>query len=226
MPAIIATEKDFEGIKEIWEEHFTTDQEYLSIIFGEIIPRCTNYVYKVGEKVVSILSLMPMKFIDSSNNKPLNGWYMFGVATHKEYWGKRLAAETIKTASEELEEKGYKFIFERPANQSLNQYYLNLGFSKQLGYIPYQFKGLEHGSTRNIESKANQIVGEISNSFTKRFEWENLEILKGLIKLGEVEFNNTIYAKTPPEGVFIAIKPLGNTQPEIFNNTFFCFPME
>ena len=37
---------DFAGIRAIWEEQFTTDSEYLNIMFGEIMPKCTSYVSK------------------------------------------------------------------------------------------------------------------------------------------------------------------------------------
>ena len=221
-----AKENDFHGIEEIWKQLFTTDPKYLSIMFGEIIPRCTNYTCKEDGKIVSALSLMPMKFIDSTTGTTLKGWYMFGVGTLKEYWGKKLAAKTIAAAIEDMGRKGYQFIFERPANQALNNYYLNLGFSKQLEYIPHIFKTNSSSSTGNIENIAANILQEISSTCPKRFEWEDIDILKSLIALGELEFNNTFYPQNTPEGTFIAVKPLGNTQSEIFNKTFFCFPME
>ena len=225
--------EDLKGIRSIWEEQFTTESGYLDIMFGEIMPQCTSYVCKDGSKVISVLSLMPMHFIDNNTGIKLNGRYMFGVATLREYWGKRIAAQAIDYASSQMEKDGYSFIFERPATQTLNRYYSKLGFTKQLEYIPHHFKTPKsHGSTGNIITEsdikdlAKTVLEEIRNNHSKRFEWENLSILQSLIKIGELEFHNTTYCKTPPEGVFISIKTMNGTPEEIFNQTFFCFPME
>ena len=225
--------EDLAGIRSIWEEQFTTESEYLDIMFGEIMPHCTSYVCKEGTRIISALSLMPMHFIDDTTCTRLNGWYMFGVATLKEYWGKRIAAKSIEYASSIIEKDGYSFIFERPASQTLNEYYSKLGFSKQLEYIPYHFKASEsYGSTGNIITEsgikdlAKTVLEEIRNNHCKRFEWKNLSILQSLIKIGELEFHNTTYCKTQAEGVFISIKTMNAIPDKIFNQTFFCFPME
>ena len=233
MQFVKADIQDQAGIRTIWEEQFTTECEYLSVMFGEIIPNCTSYVCKDGNKVISALSLMPMLFIDDNKGTRLNGWYMFGVATLRDYWGKRIAAQTIEYASSEMEKEGFSFIFERPANQTLNNYYSKLGFTKQLQYIPHRFNtAIFDGSTRNIgikdsaKAEAENVLKEIRRCHPKRFEWSEPSIIQSLIKIGELEFNNTTYCKTPPEGVFISIKTMNKTPENIFDNAFFCFPME
>ena len=233
MQFVKADIQDLTGIRTIWEEQFTTDCAYLDIMFGEIMPQCTSYVCKEETRIISALSLMPMHFIDDTTGTQLNGWYMFGVATLKEYWGKRIAAQTIEYASSIIEKDGYSFIFERPASPTLNEYYSKLGFSKMLEYTPHHFKTSENnGSTGNIATEssikdlAKTVLEEIRSSHSKRFEWKNLTILQSLIKIGELEFHNTTYCTTPPEDVFISIKTINHTPEEIFNNTFFCFPME
>lgn len=225
MPAISpATTEDLKGIRAIWEEQFTTDEPYLSIMFNEIMPLCSNYICKESGKIVSALSLMPMTFIDSNNGAQLEGWYMFGVATLKEYWGKKLAAQTIEYAVSCKEKEGFSFVFERPAQQSLNEYYSKLGFTKHLKRIPYLFSTQpETGSTRNITEAT---IKEIRSNFKKRFEWLNPNVLAALIKLGELEYHNATYCKTPEKEVFISIRTNNKTPVEIFNNTFFCFSME
>lgn len=225
MPAIsLATKEDLKEIRAIWEEQFTTDEPYLSIMFGEIMPLCSNYICKENNKTVSTLSLMPMVFIDSSKGLQLEGWYMFGVATLKEHWGKKLAAQTIEYAVSRKEEEGCSFIFERPAQQSLNEYYSKLGFTKHLQRIPYLFSTqTDTSSTRNT---TDSVLKEIRLKFRKRFEWRNPNILDALIKLGELEYHNATYCKTPQKEVFISIRTNKKTPIETINNAFFCFPME
>ena len=228
---------DFAGIRSIWEEQFTTDSGYLNIMFGEIIPQCTSYVCKINGRIVSALSLMPMLFIDKIKGIELGGWYMFGVATLKEFWGKRIAAQMIEHVCSCEEKAGYSFIFERPATPELNRYYYNLGFTKHLEYIPHVFEPLaSNSSTGNNQLKkqaetdstevAKTILKNVRTHHSRRFEWKKIEILESLIKLGELEFHNTTYCKTPPQGIFISIRTLNNISPETFNNSFFCFPME
>ena len=219
-----AKAEDLNGIRAIWEEQFTTDEPYLSIMFTEIMPLCSNYICKENGKTVSALSLMPMKFVDSAGGTTLEGWYMFGVATLKEYWGKRLAAQTIEYAASCKEKEGCDFIFERPAQQSLNGYYSKLGFTKHLPRIPHLFATpFTTGSTGNI---ATSIINEIRAVFTKRFEWQNSRLLEGLIRLGELEYHNLNHCNTPLKETFISIRTAKDFPEGTFSKTFFCFPME
>lgn len=237
---IASAEKDFQGIRKIWEERFTTDQIYLNTIFEKVFPLCRSYVfYGDNNRILSTISLMPMRFYApslSTNNKEgyLKGFYMFGVATLREATGKHLAANLIKHACRELAIEGYDFIFERPANQSLNNYYMNLGFSTSIPKIPYRFN-LENstGSTENnhrkisTKSTAESILSELRIEFSKRFEWADTAILEGLLELGELQEHINAYTqKTSKEETYIAVKALSGIEPSTFSDTFFCFPME
>lgn len=229
-----ASHTDLKGIRDIWEERFTTDKEYLEIMFNRIMPFCTSYVYKnEAGKILSAASFMPMEFIDTSKQKSLEGWYMFGVATLENASGNRLAAKTILYAIDKISTKGYHFIFERPANQDLNSYYLKLGFSKPIKRIPFTFKTDSiTGSSGNKQGinktkyTAQCILEQIEEHFKKRFVWKTPDILEGLIEIGEVEYHNSTLTSNTKEATFIAINPLNGIAPEIFNNAFFCFPME
>ena len=230
MAIFIATGADYKGIRTIWEERFTTEGEYLEVMFTRIMPLCTSYIYKnENGDILSVASFMPMKFIDSTRNDVLHGWYMFGVATREKAEGKRLAAQTISYAIDDISTKNYQFIFERPANQQLNNYYLKLGFSKTLKRVPFAFNTGEKGcSPGNTAESCNQktlpeyILEQIEMNFERKFIWENPEILQALIDLGELESHPVeIHDET-----YIALNPLNGTSPDSFNNAFFCFPME
>lgn len=230
MAIVIATYSDFKGIRTIWEKRFTTESEYLEVMFTRIMPQCTSYIYRNDDgEILSVASFMPMKFIDSTQNIVMHGWYMFGVATLEKAEGKRLAASTISYAIDDISTKNYQFIFERPANQQLNNYYLKLGFSKTLKRAPFTFNNRkERCSPGNISEVYPQkplpehIVEQINKNFKRKFLWENLEILQSLIDLGELEAHPT----EVPDETYIAINPLNGTASETFDNAFFCFPME
>ena len=237
---IASAEKDFLGIRKIWEERFTTDQIYLDTIFEKVFPLCRSYVfYGENNEILSVISLMPMKFYapeisGTPTEGYLKGFYMFGVATLKKATGKHLAATLVEYASKELAMEGYDFIFERPANQSLNNYYMKLGFSISLPKVPYQFN-LDNpaGSTENNhrnpykKSLSEAILTALGIEFNRRFEWADPLILEGLLELGELLEHNRNYTPTPPEKeTYIAVKLLSGIKPEIFSGAFFCFPME
>lgn len=230
MAIFIATEADYKGIRTIWEERFTTEGEYLEVMFSRIMPLCTSYIYKNEDgEILAVASFMPMKFTDSAQNSVLHGWYMFGVATLEKAEGKRLAASTISYAINDISTKNYQFIFERPANQQLNNYYLKLGFSKTLKRAPFAFSThKDQCSSGNIAESSNQktlpecILEQIDMNFERKFIWKNPEILQALIDLGELESHPI----EVPDETYIALNPLNGTSPDSFNNAFFCFPME
>lgn len=231
----IATAYDLLKIREIWDEMFPAEKEYQDFIFSEIIPLCTNYIIKeCSGAVVSVISLMPMNFVNDIEMLQLKGWYMFGVATKSGFEGKGYASSLISHTISELQRNGYDFIFERPANQELINFYLKFGFTK---LIKKQRYSLQHIQTlkitpyntpqRDIETISDQILTEIRDDFKTRFEWANTTFLKKLIELGEIDRHNELQtSESLQERCFIAVKILNNTPDSIFNNAFFCFPME
>ncbi len=230
---IASCKEDFDGIRKIWEERFTTDATYLNTLFTRIMPQCRSYIHQENGEILSVISLMPMVHYTKEGSTG-NGWYMFGVATLRKAEGKKLAANLIRKASEDLKTEGFSFIFERPANQSLNKYYLNLGFSISVPKLPYPFNILdwskkEPDPTENMMEAhlPEAITSGIMRDFESKFIWKKNEILEGLIALGELREHLLGYKPDPDQKeTYIAVNPLDSPNPEIYRNTFFCFPME
>ena len=209
----VAKPEDFIGIREIWDEQFPADETYQNTVFSKILPLCKNYILREKGKISSIASLMPMHF------SKLRGWYMFGVATRKGYEGKKLASTLLKQIITNESSNGYNFIFERPANQGLINFYLKFGFTKFIKKQEHTFET----SNNNAES----ILRELRNKFNHRFEWGSIELLENLIALGEIERHRELLTpESLKEECFIAVKPLNNTPEYIFNEVCFCFPLE
>ncbi|MBR4094261.1 MAG: GNAT family N-acetyltransferase [Bacteroidales bacterium] len=231
----IATAYDLLKIRAIWDEMFPAEKEYQDFIFSEIIPLCTNYIIKeCSGAVVSVISLMPMNFVNDVEMLQLKGWYMFGVATKSGFEGKGYASSLISHTISELQRNGYDFIFERPANQELINFYLKFGFTKLIKKQRYSFQHIQtlkitpyNTPQRDIETISDQILTEIRDDFKTRFEWANTTFLKKLIELGEIDRHNELQtSESLQERCFIAVKILNNTPDSIFNDAFFCFPME
>ena len=109
---LIADTSDLIEIRDIWEDKFPADEQYQQIMFSQILPICTNYIMKSGTgTVISVTSLMPMRFLNEQKGVILNGWYMFGVATRSGFEGKGYASRLINHAISKLERDNYSFIF-------------------------------------------------------------------------------------------------------------------
>lgn len=210
---------DFEGIREIWDEQFPADLEYQETVFSKILPLCKTYIIVQNDhsadsgKVLSIASLMPMIFIDPQSN--LKGWYMFGVATRGGFMGKGLASTLLKHIIRNESINDYSFIFERPANQHLIDFYLKFGFTKILKKKECRFTG------------STDSVLDVIKVFPKRFEWGSAELLESLVALGEIERHHELLTQESlDEECFIAVNPLNNTPESIFDDVYFCFTLE
>lgn len=227
--------RDFEGIREIWDEQFPADLEYQETVFSKILPLCKTYIIVQNDdsadsgKVLSIASLMPMNFIDTSaenRQRPVkfNGWYMFGVATRGGFMGKGLASALLKHIISNESINNYSFIFERPANQHLIDFYLKFGFTKLIKKKNYRFDTI---NSNFKESKNAEYVINKLKLFPKRFEWESAELLESLIALGEIERHQELLTpESLQEECYIAVKPLNDTPESLFDDAFFCFPLE
>lgn len=214
----IANSYDLLQIREIWDEIFPAEKEYQDFMFSQIIPLCTSYVLKGDSRdVVSVASLMPMNFINEEMDIHLRGWYMFGVATKSGYEGNGYASALISHIISKSQTDGYDFIFERPANQELINFYLKFGFTELIKKQRYSFGHL----------KTPKIITEIRERFKTRFEWANPILIDRLIQLGEIERHNELQTEESfEEKCYIAVRNLTKLPSHIFNNTFFCFPME
>lgn len=234
---LIADRSDLIEIREIWEDKFPADEEYQQIMFSQVMPLCTNYIVKsCTDAIISVISLMPMRFINEQKGVFLNGWYMFGVATRSCFEGKGYASRLINHAISNLERDNYSFIFERPANQELTSFYLKFGFTKLLKKKDCRFDTITRNSKDTKESNVSKESKEIKDAeyvinklrlFPKRFEWGSSELLESLINLGEIERHQELLTpESLQEECYIAVKPLNNTPESLFDDAFFCFPLE
>lgn len=226
----LATPADFGAIRLIWEEQFPlspAENEYYDTVFQHLIPLCTNYICKKEGKVISTASFMPLIFVNEPEQITLNGQYLFGVATKKEFQGIGLASDLIKKATSELKIKDTDFIIERPANQNLNDFYIKLGFTASIKKQKYEFYHTRFSSPAYTDLYTD-ILSQIRNNFKIRFEWKNSSILKSLIMLGEVQRHNQLQtAELLSQKTYIALNILNKEiSPTLFSEAFFCFTLE
>lgn len=239
---LIAKKSDYSGIKKIWQERFTTDKIYLNIVFKKILPHSISFIYKENNKILSTISLFRVNYYNKTVEKKidyplLQGMYLFGVATLKIAEGRRLAALLIEKSIKYLCSKNLDFIIEHPANQSLNKYYFNLNFNISIPKIEYKIPNTIVQLSKSPIICSPLLLDNIRNSFTSWFEWDTTQLLDALIELGEIE-SHILNENINTNPTFLALNLLNNKKlllttkitnndfSSLFNNTFFCLPME
>lgn len=245
-------QKDIPQIKQIWEACFTTDQEYLQLVFTSLFPLSTPYIYEENGKVLSTLLLIPI-ILKSNTHPPLIGKYLYGVGTLPEARGKKLSIRMVETASKQMKEAGIDFIIARPAGDSLFPFYREQGFTIDVprgtftqptsfhAAVQDYFKLISPATKEEKSFKTNpepEIAAEklhqtadslfnyLAQTHPHRFEWP-IEILQHMIRIGEFSLFPTESSPihTPPNP-FALTKPLSPVPPQWFQEAFFNFPME
>lgn len=122
----VAQKEDKQAIVQIWREVFTSERLYLSIIFNDLYPHLTPFVYKIGGEVFSIAFAIPLSIGE------LKGEYIYGVATKGEARGGGLASSLINHIENHFKKRGENFLLLRPAEEPLFDFYLKLGFTLPL----------------------------------------------------------------------------------------------
>lgn len=249
-----ATKADIPQIKAIWEECFTTDQDYLSQVFRTLFPLSGVYVYKEKEEVLSSLFLVPVTYVDSQGDR-LRGVYLYAVATPGKARGRKLSIKMVEYLSGQLKRQGENFIITRPAENSLVDFYKKQGFdteipigkfelSPEFARIFHQF--LDDPDQKNkvypLREMAAFLFNDIAGTYPERFEW-NIPVLQFMIETDEFsrfpvkkpnvlqpgESIRSLSENSVPETVmppFALLKSLTDLPGESYKNAFFNFTME
>ena len=58
----LASRTDIPKIETIFKERFTSDKDYLNMVFTYLFPQSECYIYQEGDKISSTLFLIPIKY--------------------------------------------------------------------------------------------------------------------------------------------------------------------
>lgn len=122
----IAGREDKEAIYQIWRDIFISDRLYLSIIFNDLYPNLTPFVYKCGKEVISTAFALPVSIGE------IKGEYIYGVATIEKARGAGAASALMNHICSHFDGLGEKFLIVRPAEKQLFGYYMKQGFTLPL----------------------------------------------------------------------------------------------
>lgn len=146
-----ATKDMLPQLIELWGECFGDSEEYSSFFFQNKMIGTdvfqNQYVYMTDEHIVSMLSVLPAVIIEEKEERLF--WYVYGVATKKEYRKKgyagRLLNHILAKAMEEDAAVGLV-----PANDALFGYYKKFGFETYFYHKILQFDRKNRYEKRNM----------------------------------------------------------------------------
>lgn len=127
----LATIEDRQAIIDIWKSSLTEEQPFIDNYIKHCFPFSKTYIYRENGKVVSIASVLETNY-KSLNNRIINGYYLYAVATDPEQRGRGYSREIINHIIEQSFKEKKEFISVYPATESLYELYIKLGFNKAL----------------------------------------------------------------------------------------------
>ena len=163
MVARLTTQNDMKALRCIWKECFSLDDSYLNLVEEKLFPFAQIYVLEEGEKILSTFVLIPIDFypfsqFGSAGDIAIKGAYLAGVATPEKFRGNHYSSKLFQDVSKHLPE--YDFLLTRPAEESLVNFYFQLGFNVPVNN-PYAnnffFKTCKCEGNKNFENAEKMI---------------------------------------------------------------------
>ena len=124
----IATEKDTEGIVQLWQEAFHETP---------VLPDCTSFVAEQDGKIVCMLHALPQVLKANRTHKAA---YLYAIATKEEYRGRGLCGKLMAYAEQNLDADCCVLV---PASESLFDFYKKLGYETAFARSRSAFAGGE-----------------------------------------------------------------------------------
>jgi predicted acetyltransferase len=121
------SEKDKQGIADLWLESFNDSPEYIKIFFNRVYKPENTLVIKRNGVIVSALQMIPYEAMISQKILPVA--YICGACTHPFERGQGLMKILINHAIAEMKKRSFAFSVVIPALPSLFDYYHKLGFT-------------------------------------------------------------------------------------------------
>lgn len=187
-----AKENQGEQIASLWQEAFGDSREWVMMYLAENIENVL--VYEENDVVMGMLSLLSVSY------KGKNGFYVYGVATGKEFRSKGISTQLLEFAKKLVDEKKAEFLVLVPRNEGLFDFYEVRGFFRKHRTKTECFKKdeLEKLSSSEVYvASAEDYYGIRSTHFDNLIEWD----VEKLVSIRKFE-NGEFYKNDGGEGAF------------------------
>lgn len=138
-------------LKIMWLKIFGDSEDYLNSFFDKVYKNENTLVYVENEKVVSVLFMIPYKFVNSGKENEIV--YLYALATEPAYRGRKLMSKLIQKSLTISTERGYALSVLIPAEDTLFSYYKQFGFEDYFEQVKI---------TKTFEEIENKLI---SNNF-------------------------------------------------------------
>lgn len=166
----------------------------IKFFFKEKLSIDSCYICKVNNKIVSVLHVIKSNI--KINKESLNGIYIYGACTLKEYRNQGYMTNLIKYVNELYSSKGYDCSYLLPANKDLEKFYSNLGYKNFFKIKTVEFSRTEMMDICKNEDKNIDINQKHSLSFYEMKDLRN-EIYDGQCYVyydeKDLEFSSKLY---------------------------------
>ena len=128
-----ADERMIPRLKQIWQICFGDDAKGTDFVFGNLL--CTDQMLVKTDENGQPVAMLNWKLLNfTTDNQPLPGAYIFGVATLPEYRGKGISTALMEKADELLRGQGARLACLVPAEKSLFDFYGQRGYDTWFYY--------------------------------------------------------------------------------------------
>lgn len=162
----LLSSKDNLSVQNIWRECFTQDLNYINNFIDLCFPHSISWgIFPNGtNSAVAMLSVLPSYAIVGDSQEcyqKLNGAYVYGVGTLKQFRGKGYSRKLMNEAINYSNSNLLDYILVKPAEESLFDLYERQSFDKTLWN--YQIE-IDLASSKNALDKANKSTQKTYNN--------------------------------------------------------------
>lgn len=179
--ARLATEKDYESLKELFTLCFEDSVETVNAFFEKTVSPERAVAVFDGDRVVSSLYLLESDIIIDSVS--YDAYYIYGVCTHPEYRKKGLMKKLFHFTGNLVKERKIDYLFLVPAEKYLYDVYSQFGFEKGVYYK-------EKTVNAPVICNGNPFVNEVAFESYKAFCFERSKSGVATVCLKESTFES------------------------------------
>ncbi len=192
-------------LKKMWQICFQDELSYVDFYYENRFKEENTYVYKKGEEIVGMLTLLPASY-RYSEEETLPIHYVYAVATLPKAREQGIASELLEEAGRTSEEKYSAGTILVPANKELFSYYERRGyqtiyFKKQL-YFKAAAQQVLSAASLKVE---NVRVHEVSFAYERSYEKKDI-LPEEYKQLRDFHFDRPGYVKWNLEAITYAVK--------------------
>lgn len=133
-----STKEDILSLKKIWSSCFEDTNDYIEFFFNSCPFSDSCYVYLVGEKIVAMLFMFPIKICKGETL--YNGSYIYSAATLPAYRNKGIMRDLLEYCYNLELNNGGQFTILLPSNENLYGFYKKLGYETSFFYSNKEIK--------------------------------------------------------------------------------------